>query len=81
MYCFIIWIKGFPQADKFVLADKLLFLADEMKLCKNGRCEQRPRRREAPTTAGAAATAALRAHPPFAHIAQFSHNLILLSQK
>ena len=31
----IIRIKGFPLADKFVLADKLLFLADKMRLCEN----------------------------------------------
>ena len=31
----IIRIKEFPLADKFVLADKLLFLADKMRFCEN----------------------------------------------
>ena len=74
---FIIRIKGFPLADKFVLADKLLFWLIKWDFVKTGRCERRwvgtpgrrcrcggRRRREAPTTAGAAATAARRANPP-----------------
>ena len=37
----IIKIKGFPLADKSVLADKLLFLADKMRFCANWGCERR----------------------------------------
>ena len=76
MFSFIIRIKGFPLADKFVLADKLLFWLIKWDFVKTGRCERRwvgtpgrrcrcggRRRREAPTTPGAAAMAARCVNP------------------
>ena len=90
---FIIRIKGFPLADKFVLADKLLFWLIKWDFVKTGRCERRwvgtpgrrcrcggRRRREAPTTAGAAATAARRAHPPSLTATSF-HKISFYSAK
>ena len=34
-FCFIIRIEGFPLAAKFVLSDKLVFLARKMRICEN----------------------------------------------